>query len=570
MVESKCYDTNIVQYKAEGNAAFAAKDFNKAVELFTKAIEASETPNHVLYSNRSGSYASLRDYDSAAKDAEECIKINPSWAKGYTRKGAAYHGLGDLVTARDAYEEALKLDPANAQAKSGLASVDAAIQQEAAGDGQTPDLGMGSLFKDPATFAKLANHPKTSEYMKDPAFVAKLEGLQNNPMAALTGASSDPRLMEAMAVILGIEMPAGAGPGSGPAPSSSEPKPAESAKPKEPEPEPEPVDTDKQKADEEKSLGNAAYKKRQFDEAITHYNNAWDIFKDITYLNNRAAAEFEKGDYDEAIKTCLYAIEQGRELRSDYKLFAKAYSRIGTTYLKKDDLPSAIEYFNKSLTEHRTPDVLNKLRSTEKELKKREAESYIDPEKAEEAREEGNKLFKEGDWPGAVKAYTEAIKRAPKDPRGYANRAAALLKLIAYPEVIKDCDIAISLDPNFFKAYTRKATAYYVMKDYRNCMDTLEVARSIDTEFKHTREIEELYTKASTARFAALPGETAEQTAERLSQDPEIDEIRRDPVMNTILQQAQNDPAALRDHLQNPEIRRKINLLAAAGIIRTR
>lgn len=564
------------QYKAEGNAAFAAKDFDKAVELFTKAIEASEAPNHVLYSNRSGAYASLKNFEAALADANECIKINGTWAKGYGRKGAASFGLGDLVGAKDAYEEAIKLDPNNAQAKQGLKQVEDAIAREAAQDGTTPDMGFGSMFKDPNVWAKLANNPETKEYMKDPQFLQKLTELQKNPMSMLQTGMQDPRVMKAMSVMLGIDLPDVSPQGQQPEEPNKEREPQRQPEPEpksEPEPEPEPETEEtmaRKKADEEKTLGNALYKKRDFDGAIQHYNNAWNTLKDITYLNNRAAAEYEKGDYETAIATCLEAIEQGKELRAEYTLFAKAYARIGTTYLKLDKLPEAIDYFNKSLTEHRTPDVLSKLRATEKELKKREAESYIDPVKADEAREEGNKLFKEGDWPGAVKAYTEAVKRAPEDPRGYANRAAALLKLMSYPEAVKDCDTAIAKDPKFFKAYTRKATALHVMREYRKAMDTLEAARAIDTEFKHTREIEELYAKAMQARFQPLPGETMEQTAERLAQDPEIDEIRRDPIMNTILQQAQNDPAALRDHMQNPEVRRKINLLAAAGIIRTR
>lgn len=66
-----------------------------------------------------------------------------------------------------------------------------------------------------------------------------------------------------------------------------------------------------------------------------------------------------------------------------------------------------------------------------------ERSSYIDQAKADEAREEGNALFKAGDFPGAVKAYTEAIKRAPDDPKGYANRAAAYIKLASFPDSIK-------------------------------------------------------------------------------------------------------------------------------------
>ncbi len=44
--------------------------------------------------------------------------------------------------------------------------------------------------------------------------------------------------------------------------------------------------------------------------------------------------------------------------------------------------------------------------------------------------------------------------------------------------------------------------------------------------------------------------------------------IMNDPVMQTILQQAQNDPAALQEHMRNPSVRTKVQKLAAAGVIR--
>ena len=44
----------------------------------------------------------------------------------------------------------------------------------------------------------------------------------------------------------------------------------------------------------------------------------------------------------------------------------------------------------------------------------------------------------------------------------------------------------------------------------------------------------------------------------------------QDPVINQILQQAQQDPAALADHMKNPAVNAKIRKLIAAGIIRTR
>lgn len=44
--------------------------------------------------------------------------------------------------------------------------------------------------------------------------------------------------------------------------------------------------------------------------------------------------------------------------------------------------------------------------------------------------------------------------------------------------------------------------------------------------------------------------------------------IMQDPVMQAILQQAQSDPAALQEHMKNPQVRSKIQKLVAAGVIR--
>jgi stress-induced-phosphoprotein 1 len=44
--------------------------------------------------------------------------------------------------------------------------------------------------------------------------------------------------------------------------------------------------------------------------------------------------------------------------------------------------------------------------------------------------------------------------------------------------------------------------------------------------------------------------------------------ILQDPVMQSILQQAKNDPAALQEHMKNASVRMKIQKLIAAGVIR--
>lgn len=89
--------------------------------------------------------------------------------------------------------------------------------------------------------------------------------------------------------------------------------------------------------------------------------------------------------------------------------------------------------------------MLAKLKAAEKTKEEAEAKAYEDPEKSNQARDEGNKLFKSGDFAGSVKLYTEAIKRNPKDARGYTNRAAAYTKLMALAEALKDADMAMKV-----------------------------------------------------------------------------------------------------------------------------
>ncbi|CBF82501.1 hypothetical protein AN9124.2 [Aspergillus nidulans FGSC A4] len=567
--------------KAEGNKAFAAKDYPTAVEKFTQAIEL-DSNNHVLYSNRSAVYAAQQEYEKALADAEKAVEIKPDWSKGHQRKGAAYRGIGDLLAAHDAYEEALKLEPGNTQAQSGLDAVKRAINAEAQADGVTGDPmgGLSNIFNDPQLFQKLASNPKTSALLADGDFMNKLKKLQQNPNS-IGEEIKDPRFLQVMSVLLGIDMNFGAPPQGGPSGAAAEAEedvPMPDARPsppkKEPEPEPEPEDEEtiaKKKAQEagdaEKKIGNDFYKKKQFDEAIEHYTKAWELNKDVTYLNNIGAAKFEKGDLQGAIETCKNAIEEGREHRADFKLIAKAFTRIGTAYEKLGDLDKAIENYNKSLTEHRTPDALTKLRNAEKARDKAKKEAYIDPVEAEKARELGQKKFQEADWPGAVDAFTEMTKRAPDDPRGYSNRAAALIKLMAFPQAVQDCDEAIRCDPKFFRAYIRKSQALAAMKEYSRAIDACSDAAEHD-DGSHAREIEQQQQKVLEAQYSSRAGETEQETMERIQKDPEIMSILQDPVMQSILQQAKGDPAALQEHMKNAQVRLKIQKLMAAGVIR--
>jgi stress-induced-phosphoprotein 1 len=420
--------------------------------------------------------------------------------------------------------------------------------------------GLGKMFSDPNLLQKLMNNPKTSGYFSDPSFIAKVQALQKNPTNTQE-LFSDPRMIQVLGVAMGVDMDmrmpddvSGAGPSSSGAKEGEEDVEMPDRKPTSPEPtskptpakaaEPEPeVDEEalekkkaKEEADKEKALGTENYKKRNFDVAIEHYSKAWDLYKDITYLNNLGAAQFEKGDYQACIDACTKAIEEGREIYADFKLIAKSYARIGSAYEKMGDLASAIENYQKSLTEHRTPDTVNKLRAAERKKIDADKQAYIDPVKAEEAREEGNNKFKQQDFPGAVAAYSEMIKRSPDDPRGYSNRAAAFIKLFEFPSALDDCNLAIKKDPKFIRAYIRKAQIYFGMRKYSESIDACNEATEVDSQHHNNanaREIEQQQQKALQAMYAARENETEEQTRERLMKDPEVSNTNLSPRIMT-------------------------------------
>ncbi|KAI8142715.1 hypothetical protein BJV82DRAFT_614020 [Fennellomyces sp. T-0311] len=329
----------------------------------------------------------------------------------------------------------------------------------------------------------------------------------------------------------------------------------------------------KQQALAEKELGNQAYKKRQFEDALTHYDKAWSLDDtNISILTNKAAVLFEQEKYNDCIKTCEEAVELGRGLRADYKLIARALQRIGNAYLKLDQLDKAAQYYEKSLTEHRTPDTLQKLRDTQKLQKEKEKAAYYNPQLADEARDKGNKLFKEQNWPGAIEQYTEAIKRNDKDVRPYSNRAACYLKLMAVYEAEKDADKCIELDPTFVRGYIRKAAVEFAKKEYQNSIDALTKAKDLDKDGKCAREIQQQLQKAYMAMNPMASGATGDESQEevlkRATQDPEVQRILGDPVMQQILQQMQQDPKAAQEHLKNPQVAANIRKLMNAGILR--
>eukprot|EP00757_Euglenozoa_sp_SAG-D1_P023458 gene23458-1449_t len=77
---------------------FANGEYVKANKFYSRAI-LSGPKNHALFSNRSACHFNARDFDEAAADAYQAIKLKPDWVKGYWRLTAALEQLKDFTAA---------------------------------------------------------------------------------------------------------------------------------------------------------------------------------------------------------------------------------------------------------------------------------------------------------------------------------------------------------------------------------------------------------------------------------------------------------------------------------------
>ncbi|CAL1292911.1 unnamed protein product [Larinioides sclopetarius] len=540
--------------KDQGNVALNAGKFDEAIRFYSEAIKV-DPANHVLYSNRSAAYCKAAKYEDALKDAEKTIELKPDFVKGYSRKGAALAYLKKYPEALTAYNEGLKQDPNNEQLKEGIKEVKAQASEMA-------NAGFPNPFKGPEVVEKLRNDPRTRDFFNDPSYIKLITDLQSNP-TLMVEKLKDPRVMTTLSVLLNIDL-SNANMQDDDVDMETPPPPpkSEPSKPKE-----EPMDVEltpeKKQAIEEKDKGNQFYKERKFDEALEHYNKAIELDPlEMTFLTNKAAVYFEQKDFETCIKECEKAVEVGQENRADFKKIAKAYSRMASAYMKLKDYQKAKTYYQKSLTEHRTRDTINKLAEVEKILKEEERKKYLDPEKALEEKNKGKECFQKGDYPTAMKHYTEAIRRDPDDAILYSNRAACYQKLAEFALALKDCETCIKLDPTFVRGYVRKGMALMALKEHAKASSTFQKALEIDP---NNQEALDGYRKC-VSQSSSNPEEIRKQAMS----DPEVQQILADPAMRLILEQMQNDPRALQEHLKNPDIAAKIQKLLESGLIAIR
>ncbi|KAI4953657.1 hypothetical protein J4E91_002505 [Alternaria rosae] len=97
------------EYQAIGRSYYKLKQYEKALETFSKGIEACPTAD--LYDHRAATYDKLGNLNAAVKDGREMIRLNKKDVKGYLRTANILEKLEKPETALGIYKYGMKNVP---------------------------------------------------------------------------------------------------------------------------------------------------------------------------------------------------------------------------------------------------------------------------------------------------------------------------------------------------------------------------------------------------------------------------------------------------------------------------
>lgn len=199
--------------KSEGNALMAKKDYNAAIEQYTKAL-AIAPANPIYLSNRAAAYSASGQHDKAADDAELATAVDPKYSKAWSRLGLARFDMGDYNAAKEAYEKGIeaegnggsdamkrgletstrKLEEASRTGEPPAEDLDTASGASRGGGGM-PDLSALAGMLGGGGAGGGGGMPDLGSMMNNPMFANMAQNLMSNP-DMLGNLMNNPRLRQ--------------------------------------------------------------------------------------------------------------------------------------------------------------------------------------------------------------------------------------------------------------------------------------------------------------------------------------------------------------------------------------
>uniref|UniRef100_A0A453P695 Uncharacterized protein n=1 Tax=Aegilops tauschii subsp. strangulata TaxID=200361 RepID=A0A453P695_AEGTS len=138
--QQEYYDPKLADEEREkGNEMFKQQKYPEAIKHYNEAIRRNPKDARV-YSNRAACYTKLGAMPEGLKDAEKCIELDPTFTKGYTRKGAVQFFMKEYEKAMETYQAGLKYDPNNQELLDGIRRCVEQINKANRGDISQEDL----------------------------------------------------------------------------------------------------------------------------------------------------------------------------------------------------------------------------------------------------------------------------------------------------------------------------------------------------------------------------------------------------------------------------------------------
>lgn len=107
-------------------------------------------------------------------------------------------------------------------------------------------------------------------------------------------------------------------------------------------------------------------------------------------------------------------------------------------------------------------------------------EEENDKELALQLKEKGNALYKEKDYEGSIKCYSDSLLKDPTLISSANNRAMSYIALKKYNETIIDCNFVIKAEPKNIKALYRRALSMFEIDKLDNSSSDIKMILSID------------------------------------------------------------------------------------------
>jgi DnaJ homolog subfamily C member 7 len=104
----------LMRMKEEGNAAFKAKDYQRAVELYTQGLEIdpnNKDINSKLLHNRAQAHLILRNYDRAIQDCTKALQLDSSYIKALKFRAKAHGAAGNWEEAARDFKSVFEANP---------------------------------------------------------------------------------------------------------------------------------------------------------------------------------------------------------------------------------------------------------------------------------------------------------------------------------------------------------------------------------------------------------------------------------------------------------------------------